>query len=149
MKKIYIYFISIMIVTIAIFFGLNYTYKQKQTQIDKYNLEYVRYSKKEIYGTELATIINKAIDNNIKNDVNIEVLQKDNKQIYAYIPNETNSINIDVKIVDNNIIYKMEALYQGDLEKFILNYNNVLFKCKNIEYHKNGKVKYMFFEQII
>ena len=34
----------------------------------KVNLQFVKYLDKEVYGTDLATIINRAVDNNEKND---------------------------------------------------------------------------------
>ena len=55
--------------------------------IKKENLEYERYLGQNIYGAELATIINKAIDENEKNKV-----RKDEKNYY--IENEENSIKI-------------------------------------------------------
>ena len=66
-----------------------------------------------------------------------------------YIDNKSNSINIDVKIIDNDKIYTMETLYNGGMENFIQYYNQIKFKCTIIEYHKDtNKVKYMLFEQI-
>ena len=90
----------------------------------------------------MTTIINKAIDNNDNNEV-----LKDKKG--KYIDNKSNSINIDVKIIDNDKIYTMETLYNGGMENFIQYYNQIKFKCTIIEYHKDtNKVKYMLFEQI-
>ena len=69
--------------------------------------------------------------------------------IGKYIDNKSNSINIDVKIIDNDKIYTMETLYNGGMENFIQYYNQIKFKCTIIEYHKDtNKVKYMLFEQI-
>ena len=108
----------------------------------KENMPFESYYNQEIYGTELTTIINKAIDNNNNNGV-----LKDKKG--KYIDNKSNSINIDVKIIDNDKIYTMETLYNGGMENFIQYYNQIKFKCTIIEYHKDThKVKYMLFEQI-
>ena len=50
---------------------------------------------------------------------------------------------------DNDTTYDMETLYAGGMEKFVQYYNEIKFKCTKIDYHKsNGKVKYLFIEQI-
>lgn len=148
MKKAYIYFFCIVLLILAIIVGKYYNYKAKYAEIKEFNLQFEYYYQKEIYGTEIATVINKAVDNNEKNEVEKEELEKNNKKIYSYIANDENSINIDIKIIDNNKTYKMESLYQGEITKFVQNYNYILFKCTEIEYNKNGKVSYMLFEQI-
>ena len=90
----------------------------------------------------MTTIINKAVDNNKNNDV-----PKDDKG--KYINNNTNSIQIQIKMLDNEKIYAMETLYHGGMDKFVQYYNEIKFKCTNIEYHTvTNKVKYMLFEQI-
>lgn len=90
----------------------------------------------------MTTIINKVINNNERNNVEIGQDKK-------YINNGTNSINIDIKIIDTNQVYTMETFYNGGIEQFVANYGNIQFKCTNIEYHKTtGKVSYLYFEQI-
>ena len=74
-------------------------------------------------------------------------MSKDNKG--RYIDNESNSIKIDIKMLDNDKTYTMETLYSGGMDKFVQYYNEIQFKCTNLEYHKTtNKVKYMLFEQI-
>ena len=123
MKKIAIFFFTIIIIVVWISYAyLNY--KASYNNAKKGNMPFESYYNQEIYGTELTTIINKAID-------------------------KSNSINIDVKIIDNDKIYTMETLYNGGMENFIQYYNQIKFKCTIIEYHKDtNKVKYMLFEQI-
>ena len=100
------------------------------------------YKDKEIQGSELITIINKAIDTNEKNEV-----QKDNKG--KYIDNKTNSINIDIKFIDDDLIYNIEKIYQNGTETFLYYYRDINFKCSDVQYHTTtGIVKYMQFEQI-
>ena len=141
MKKIFIFF-AIVIIIICIIFGLYINYKANYNRAKKQNLEFEKYYKKEIYGTDLATIINRAINSNQKNEV-----QKNNKGIYQN--NDKNSINIEIKMIDNDSTYKMETIYNGGIQNFVKYYNDIKFKCMKIEYHKNTKkVKYMFFEQI-
>lgn len=141
MKKIAIFFL----VVIIIITGMSYlylNYKANYENAKKENAQFVSYYNKEIYGAELATILNKAIDNNTKNDV-----KKDKKG--KYINNNNNSINIDIRFTDDDTTYNMEKIYGGQIEKFVSYYNNIKFKCTKIEYHSSSdKVKYMLFEQI-
>ena len=117
-------------------------YKVDFFNTKKENMQFESYNNKELNGAELATIINKAIDNNETNEV-----QKSNKG--KYIDNESNSINIDIKMLDNDETYNMETLFSGGMDKFVQYYSQIQFKCTSIEYHKStNKVKYMLFEQI-
>ena len=66
-----------------------------------------------------------------------------------FIENETNSIKIDLKMLDYDKTYDMETLYIGGMERFAEFYNGIKFKCTKIDYHnQTGKVKYMLIEQI-
>lgn len=142
MKKLSIFFLII----IAIVVGISYlylNYKANYNEAKKENMQFESYYNQEMYGVELATIINKAIDNNLTNEV-----EKDNKG--KYISNDKNSINIDIKMLDDNgTIYNMEKIYNGGTSKFVQYYNQIKFKCTKIEYHTlTNKIKYMLFEQI-
>ena len=88
MKRIII-LLSIVIIVIVLV-AVNYiNYKTDYKNIQKYNLEFEENYQKEIYGIHLTTIINKVINNNEKNNVEINQDKK-------YINNGTNSINIDI-----------------------------------------------------
>lgn len=141
MKKIAIFFFII----IAIIVGMSYfyiSYKIEYNQIKQENVQFDNYYNKEIYGTELTTIINKAIDKNTINEI-----EKDKKGFY--LNNNENSIHIDIKISDNDTVYKMETLYQGEMKRFVEYYGQVKFKCTKVEYHNStNKIKYLLFEQI-
>ncbi len=143
MKK-NIILLSIVIVIISLV-AINYiSYKNKYNEVKNYNLEFEKSYQKEIYGIDLTTLINKVINNNEKNNVEIGQDKK-------YINNETDSIRIDIKMIDIDInqIYSMETLYNGGIEQFVQHYGNIKFKCTKIEYHKKtGKVSYLYFEQI-
>ena len=141
MKKIIWIFIAIAIIVLSFLYGY-FTYKKNSDTILSQNTEYERYLNKEIYGADLATIINKVIDNN-----ETYAIDKDNKG--KYIDDNKNSIKLDVKIIDNNTIYDVETIYNGGVENFIRFYNTIKFKCVDIKYHKETqKVKYLLFEQI-
>ena len=141
MKKLAIFFLIIVIVVV----GISYMYLQYKSHYytaQRENKQFESYDGKEIYGTEITTIINKAMDNNQNNQV-----QKDNKG--NFVNNDNNSIHINIKMLDNEKTYTMETLYNGGMDKFVQYYGEILFKCTKLEYHKaTNKVKYMLFEQI-
>lgn len=141
MKKIAIFFLIIIIIVA----GISYLYlnhKANYYEAKKENSKFEDYYEKEIYGAELGSIINRAVDQN-----NNQQLEKNNKG--KFVENDSNSIKIDVKITDNNSMYDMETLYAKGMNQFVLYYNEVKFKCTNIQYHaKTNKVRYLLFEQI-
>ncbi len=141
MKKIAIFFITIILIVCAMF-AMYITYKANYNTSKKANLSFEKYLNQEVYGSELATVINRAIDRNEKNEV-----EKNNKGIYQN--NDTNSINIEIKMLDDDTIYQMETFYRGGIQNFINYYSNIKFKCVDIKYHSStNQVKYMLFEQI-
>lgn len=140
MKRIMILFICLVIIIISIF-GVKYiNYRAEKNKIKQDNLEYETCLNKQILGTELTTFINKAVDNNEKNKV-----LKDGQGFY--IQNDANSVEIEIKITDNDSTYKMETLYNGGMENFVDYYNSIYFECTKINYNKAGKVGYLLFEQ--
>ena len=141
MKKIAIFFIVIIVIIVSIFYAY-INYQKKSDEIHKYNFLFENCYNKEIYGAEVATIINKAMDNNYKNKI-----EKDSSG--NYIENDENSIKIDIKMIDNDTTYNMETIFNGGISTFTTYYTQIKFKCTKIEYHKKTQlVKYMLFEQI-
>lgn len=141
MKKIVIFFLIIIIIICGISY-LYLNYKAEYRISKKANLEFEKYLNEEVYGIDLATVINRAIDNNEKNEV-----EKNNKAIY--LNNNENSISIEIKMIDNDTIYQMETIYNKGIQNFINYYGKIKFKCVEIKYHNStNKVKYMLFEQI-
>ena len=140
MKKIVIFVISIIIIVSTV----SYIYLKNIASNNiakRENIQYVNYLNKEVNGGEIASLINKAIDSN--KDNNIVTDENGN-----YIDNENNSINIDIKFMDNDQTYRMETLEKSGLDMFMKYYNAIKFKCMKIDYHKStGKVKYMYIEQ--
>lgn len=141
MKKIIIFF-AVVLICVA---GISYLYlvnTSNENAIKKHNVVFENCYQKEIYGSDVATIINKAIDSNEKNKV-----KKDSNG--KYIENDTNSINIDIKMIDDDNIYAMETIYNNNISEFIKYYNQIKFKCTDISYHESSKmVKSLHFEQI-
>lgn len=143
MKRTFIIVIVCVIIIISFVFIKFINYKQKVTEIQEYNAQFEKYLDKEILGTDIASIINKAVD--IDENQNIKKGQ-DGK----YIQNGSDSINIEVKINDlkENTIYTMENLYNGGMTEFVQYYNNIKFKSSKVEYNNLGKISYILFEQI-
>mgnify|MGYP000029062588 FL=1 len=141
MKKIIIFFVIILIIVAGVSY-IYLNYKATVNQAKTANVDYEAYKDKEIFGTDLATLINKVTDSNIKNEV-----EKDDKGLY--IDNGEDSIRIDIKFTDDDTVHSMEEIYDSGTTTFMQYYNQIRFKCSNIEYHeKTGKVSYMYFEQI-
>ena len=141
MKKIIIFLVVVLIIVAIIsYMYLNYKFKYSETKRE--NIQYESYYQQEIYGADLATLINKATDDNVKNKV-----EKDNQG--RYIDNKENSIKVDIKFIDDDSIHTMEEIYNSGISIFVQYYNQIKFKCMEIEYHeKTGKVRYLYFEQI-
>lgn len=141
MKKIAIFFLIIIIIIAGVFY-VYLNYKANWNIVQRQNRQFESYLEQEIYGSELATILNKAIDNNEKNEI-----PKDNKGNYKEDGNH--SIKIEIYMLDNEETYQMETLFRGGIDKFVQYYNAIKFKCTTIKHHKTtSKVSYMRFEQI-
>ena len=141
-KSIFIVLAILFIIAIVICLYI-YNVKKIENVAIKHNKQYEEYCNKEILGTELISLINKAIDYNEKNSV-----EKQENTIY-YINNNTNSIQITVKFLDNDKIIKMENIAEKQTENFIKFFATATFKCNDIQYHKQTKnVKSMYFEQV-
>lgn len=146
MKKniIIISLILVLIILISII-GIKVNAKTSKV-IKKQNSEYEQYLNNEIYGTDVITLINKAVNNNEANKVT-----KDEKGFY--IDNNQNSIKIDIVMITDEekletTVYKMEAISKVGIKEFIKNFNTAKFKCTKTEYHKEtGKIKYIQIEQ--
>ena len=140
MKKIAIFFIITILIVCAIF-AMYISYKANYNMSKKSHLAFEQYLNEEVYGTDLATVINRAVDRNEKNEVT-----KNNKGIYQN--NDENSINIEIKMLDDDSVYKMEKFYNDGIQNFINYYGNIKFKCTDIKYYSaTNQVKYMLFEQ--
>lgn len=142
MKKYVLIIITIVLAIVAVVAYKIYDYKVTQNEANNNNKSYNSFYGQEVLGTDVATLINKAIDSNEKNSVAIT-------EDGTYIDNGTNSINIDIKFKDLEETITMERINQLDSVRFVQNFGGFNFKCTKIEYHnKTGNVKYMYFEQI-
>lgn len=128
-------------VIIVCMLAMNLNSKTKKV-ITKENLEYEKYLNNNFHGTDVITLINKAISSNEKNNVS-----KDEKGFY--ISNNKNSIKIDLVMItdwekEETTTYKMESISKVGITEFIKNFNTVEFKCTKKEYHsQTGKIAYI------
>lgn len=142
MKKNLFVILGIFLIIIAILSYIYYHYQRVAILANQENKEYESYTQDSIVGSSLMTLINKAIDQNEKNQV-----PKDNKNYY--IENNENSIIIEIIFLESDKTYRMEAISNLGSEAFVKNYHSMNFKCTKKEYHEKTKqIKYMLFEQI-
>ena len=141
MKKVFI-FLAIVIIIVAMI-GIKYiSYKNEYSVIQKENAEFDKYKEQEVYGINIASMINKAVDKNSKNKI-----EKDDEVNFK--SNDENSIEIQIYMLDNETTYNMETIYNSGTEQFVQYYGDVKFKCSKVEYHKKtGRIKYVLFEQL-
>ena len=135
MKNTFLFILAIVIIIIVILISKINDINEINNNIQSFNLEYEKYLDKEITGIQIATIINKTLDNNEK-----EKLKKDDEKY----------ININIKIIDldKDTIIEMEKFYNGGIANFVQMYGEIIFKCKEIKYTQDGRVNYLLFEQI-
>ena len=125
MKESLLIILAIIFIVICIVSGTIINIQTEKKEINTYNLEYEKYLNKEVLGTEVATLINKVIDQNEKNNV-----AKDEKKYY--IDNNQNSIKIDLKMTTIDKTYPMEEIYNNQITNFVQNFNQIKFKCTKI-----------------
>ena len=142
MKKIIICILSIFLIIICIVVYGVYQKNENTAQIGVDNKTYESYENKEVLGTDIISIINKATDSNKKNDIKIG-------EDGNYIDNGKNSIRIEIKFLELDKVITMERINNVGIEKFWSNYGALSFKCTKIEYHeKTHRVKYTYFEEV-
>lgn len=141
MKKSTVFIILLLILALILAYYQVSGMQAKKRKIAEFNSEYEKYLNKVIYGTDIATLINKAVDNNEQNKI-----KKDSEGLY--IEDNENSVKIELNITTNNTTYKMETIDKVGIVNFVSNFNLVGFKSSNIEYHPNGKISKIIFTQI-
>ena len=140
MKKSLILIVTLILITVVIVtVKINDIQKEKK-QVLKYNQEFEYYCNRDILGTEITTLMNKATDINEKNEI-----QKDEKNLY--ISDDENSVKIYVKMKFTEKIYPMESFYIAGINDFTKYFGGINFNSSKIKYHKNGKIASIIFEE--
>lgn len=142
MKKKLLVILGIFIIILLFVVYLLYNYKKDVIQAQNFNRQYEVYYEKIILGTDLVTVLNKAMDHNKKNNI-----AKDNEN--KYYEETEKSLLIEIKFSESEKTFKMEDILLRDMENFINFYATASFKCTKIEYHESNKqVKSLYFEQV-
>lgn len=139
MKKSLIYIIIILLVVGIIGFIQYKNFRQEKLEIAKFNLDYEEYNKDNLNGLDITTVINRATSNNEKNFV-----EKDSDGLYNL--EDENCIEIYIKMIINNTVYRMERINSLGINSFTEYFGEVRFKCVEVTYHENGKIATMTFE---
>lgn len=113
--------------------------QKEKLEIAKFNLNYEEYNKDNLNGLDITTLINRAISNNEK-----KFVEKDAEGLYNL--EDENCIEIYVKMIINNTVYRMEKINNLGISSFTEYFGEVSFKCVDVTYHENGKVASMTFE---
>ena len=143
MKNKILLILIIFIAILAIITYIIYNYRINLQERQKINNEYITYSKAQMLGTELVSIMNRTQDINTKNGI-----QKDDDGLY--IDNGENSIKVYLKLKyeDDYSTLEIEKILNAGTENFIKNYSTTSFKCTEITYHeKTGNVKSLTFTE--
>ena len=116
--------------------------QQTEKQVLQFNKTFEDYKDKISLGSEVATLINKAIDNNEKNQIN-----KNDKGIYQ--DDGKYSVQVFIRLEKDGDLFSMERINALKITEFVKNFSLQDFKCTGIEYHKETKrVSKIYFEAI-
>ena len=139
MKKTIIVILSILLIMlISIYMNYRQVLSGK-LQARKFNQDYEFFNKESILGTDVTTMINKAIDNNEKHNI-----KKDENGLY--ISDNDYAIKIYVYMIIDEKTYPMEELVKAGLDSFTRYFGEVHFKCTDVKYHKStGRISEMTF----
>lgn len=144
-KNIIMITLILLVIIIICVIGINVNSKTNKG-IKSLNKQYEDYLNNEIYGTDVVTLMNKAISQNESNGV-----EKNEKGFY--IDNHQDSIRIELVMITNEekektTTYQMEAISKVGITEFIKNFNTAKFKCSKKEYHaETGRIAYIELSQ--
>lgn len=141
MKKNIIYIIIALIIIIVPIMIIVSNYKQTQNEINKFNLLYEKYKTGKYYGSEIGSIINNAINNNEKNEI-----EKDENGFYIDDDKYCIKILIQLKSDEELKTYEMENLEKLGIDRFVKNFNLEQFECSEITYNSVGRINKIVFK---
>lgn len=142
MKKSYFLICFILLIVVLIVFVNLKNVQKVQREAEKFNQIYEEYNTDKLNGLDVTTVINKAINNNEKYNI-----EKDENGLYK--EDNSYSIKIYIKMIINGKTYPMETINSKGMSSFIENFSTVDFKCSDIQYHKKtGRVSSITFEAL-
>lgn len=130
MKKTIIILICIFLIIIISIYTYYHSRQNEMISVKKFNYQYEQYFDKEMYGADVATLINKAIDNNEK----YEIVKNENDK---YIEDEKYCLKVIIKFKDVDTMYEMESIDKAGMEGFLKNFSNSVFKITDYKYNKH------------
>lgn len=118
--------------------------QELNAEVAKFNDGFTAYNKSRLFGTDVISVWNKAIDNNKK------YAKDDNYKVNIKIVNATYYDDNEEKVITINIMESSQK--KGSLNKeseFYKYCKTNIFKCTEITYNnENGRIDTMTFEQI-
>lgn len=148
MKKTIFFIMMILILITAVVLVWISNNKAKERERQTFNIQFENYSGKTMYGADVLTIINKAIDNNTDYDI-----KKDEEGFY--IEDNEHSLKVELILLSKNSegkveekTYQMETLEKVGLNGFISNFGLTSFECSNLEYNKLKRVRKITVKQL-
>lgn len=148
MKKNILYILLILLIIIIIVLINVSNNRIKKNAVSNFNMEFEKYKGKTLYGADVLSIINKAIDNNTQNEI-----KRDEKG--KYIEDDSNSIKVDLILLSQDdegnireLKYPMETLEKAGLDMFIASFSITEFNLENIEYNSIGRVSRILVKQL-
>ena len=141
MKKSIIFMWIVLIVIIVPIMIIVSNYKQAKNEVNKFNLLYEKYKTGKYYGSEIGSIINNAINNNEKNEI-----EKDENGFYIDDDKYCIKILIQLKSDGELKTYQMENLEKLGIDRFVKNFNLEQFECNEITYNSVGRINKMIFK---
>lgn len=142
MKKPFFILIAVIVTVVVMITFTYWNYRKMALKAEELNRELETYTINPILGSSLLTLMNKAIDQNEKNQVD-----KNDKGFY--IENQETSIKIDIQFLESDKLFSMENIQKAGIEQFVKNYGNMQFQCIDKSYHtKTKRIAYLRFNQI-
>ena len=143
MKKILIVMGTTFLIIIIILAIILLNLKNVNQGLRKENSEYEYYTNGEIFGTDITTLINKAMNNNIKH----EIPRDENEN---FVQDEKYCIKIYVEMLGTGETYEMEKIAELGTNQFVELFGTSTFKAKEVKYHKNtGRIAKIIFTQTV
>ena len=140
-KTLIVLLIVFLVIVVVLTVSITNMTKNKQ-EVKEFNKEYEYYLGVNLFGTDVATVINKATSNNEKYHI-----EKDNNGFY--IEDNQYMREIEVKFNYNDKDYKMEQISKLRMGNFIDSYNLASFKSSEVQYHDStGRISKIVFEQL-
>lgn len=148
MKKTIIFILLLVAVIIAVIVINISNNKIKTAEVANFNKQFEKYKDETLYGADILSIINKAIDNNEEYKV-----PRDEKGNYK--ADNIYSVKVELTLLTKDdegnlkeVVHPMEALEKAGLDGFISSFSLTAFKCEKIEYNEVHRVSKIIVKQM-